>query len=178
MKGKEILEMKRDRLAGEINKLLGEVKIRESTESELMDTYELLVKVLMRKGIKELDSIGKSVNFLTLRFDTEMIMGVNLVRLSVDNEPNLDSIYDPLVQGLAKRLYGVFRKVLVTAEIENNIEALAMELMSTSRKVNSLEKTIIPEYQDLIRYVEERLLEDALENFVRTKYVVSRKEGS
>lgn len=174
-KGKEILEMKRDRLAGEINRLLAEVKVREEAELSLMEAYELLVKVLMRKGVKELESVGRSIMPIIIKYQTSMVMGVNLVSLSVDKGPELDSIYDPLVQGSAKKLFSALLKVLRTAEIENNIELLANELMSTSRKVNSLEKTVIPEYEDLIRYVEERLLEDALENFVRTKHIVSKK---
>jgi V/A-type H+-transporting ATPase subunit D len=174
-KGKEILEMKRDRLAGEINKLLAEVKIREDAEKRLMDTYKLLVEVLMRKGIRDLATFGKSVKPVRLRFGTTMVMGVNMVDVSIEEVPNIDSIYDPLVQGLARKLYECFEMVIKTAVIENNIESLANELMSTSRKVNSLEKTVIPEYENLIRYVEERLLEDALENFVRTKHIVSKK---
>ena len=174
-KGKEILEMKRDRLAGEINKLLSEVKLREEAEKNLMDAYKMFVNVLMRKGIRELITFGKGIKPIKLIFNTNMVMGVNMVEISIGEVPNIDAIYDPLVQGLAKKLYDSFKLIISTAVIENNIELLANELMSTSRKVNSLEKTVIPEYEDLIRYVEERLLEDALENFVRTKHIVSKK---
>lgn len=176
-KGKEILEMKRDRLAGEINKLLGMIKLRRETEDLFMDAYNLLIKVLMRKGIRDLETVAKSVNYVGLRLDTTMIMGINLVKLEVERPPNLDSIYDPLVQGLAKKLYEAFIKMLKAVEIENNIEVLANELMSTSRKVNSLEKIVIPEYESLIRYVEERLLEESLEEFVRTRYIVVKHGG-
>jgi V/A-type H+-transporting ATPase subunit D len=176
-KGKEILEMKRDRLAGEINKLLDLVKLRREAEDLFMDAYKLFIHVLMRKGIRELESIAKGVNYMDIKFDTSMIMGINLVELKVDVPPNLDSIYDPLVQGLAKRFFEAFMSMLKAVVVENNIELLAKELMSTSRKVNSLEKIVIPEYASLIRYVEERLLEEALEEFVRTRYIIVQRHG-
>lgn len=176
-KGKEILEMKRDRLAGEINKLLGMVKLRREAEDLFMEAYRLFVKALMRKGLKDLDTIAKGVNYVKLSLDTSMIMGINLVHMDIQESPNLDSIYDPLVQGAAKKLYEAFVKMLKAVEIENNIELLANELMSTSRKVNSLEKIVIPEYEALIRYVEERLLEEALEEFVRTRYIIVQRGG-
>ena len=176
-KGKDILEMKRDRLAGEINKLLPLVKLRREAEDLFIDAYQLFIKVLMRKGIRELEMQAKGVEYLNLTLDTNMIMGINLVSLNISKPPNLDSLYDPLIQGVAKNLFKAFQKMLEAVQVENNIELLAKELMSTSRKVNSLEKIVIPEYESLIRYVEERLLEEALEEFVRTRYIVVQKGG-
>ena len=174
IKGKEILEMKRDRLAGEINRLLGEVKIRSDMERELREAYSLLIQVLMRIGYKNLRTIAKSVGYMDIKFSTEMVMGINLVRLGVERSVEYTTFYEPLIQALAKKLNEAFKYMVKTAEIENNIEMLALELMSTSRKVNSLEKIVIPQYRETIRYVEERLMEDALGEFVRTKHIVSR----
>ena len=174
VKGKEILEMKRDRLAGEINRLLGEVKVRNDMEEALKEAYKLLIQVLMRKGYKNLKTIAKSVGYMDLDFETEMVMGINLVKLGLKSGVEYTAFYDPLIQALVKKFNEAFRFMLRTAEIENNIEMLALELMSTSRKVNSLEKIVIPQYRETIRYVEERLMEDALEEFVRTKHIVNR----
>ena len=174
VKGKEILEMKRDRLAGEINRLLGEVRVRNDMEEALKDAYKLLIQVLMRKGYKNLKTVAKSVGYMDLDFETEMVMGINLVKLGLKSGVEYTAFYDPLIQALVKKFNEAFRYMLRTAEIENNIEMLALELMSTSRKVNSLEKIVIPQYRETIRYVEERLMEDALEEFVRTKHIVSR----
>lgn len=174
VKGKEILEMKRDRLAGEINRLLGEVKVRNDMERVLGDAYKLLIQVLMRKGYKNLRTMAKSVGYMDLKYSTEMVMGINLVRLDINKGIDYTAFYDPLVQALVKKFNEAFKYMIRTAEIENNIEMLALELMSTSRKVNSLEKIVIPQYRETIRYVEERLMEDALEEFVRTKHIVGR----
>lgn len=174
VKGKEILEMKRDRLAGEINRLLHEVKVRNDMERALNDAYRLLIQVLMRKGYKNLRTIAKSIGYMELGFSTEIVMGINLVKLEVGKSIDYTAFYDPLIQSLVKKFNEAFSYMIRTAEIENNIEMLALELMSTSRKVNSLEKIVIPQYRETIRYVEERLMENALEEFVRTKHIVSR----
>lgn len=176
-KSKEILEMKRDRLAGEINKLLHLVKLRKEAEEKMMEAYKTFIECLLRKGYRDLSVYAKSVNYLRLKLSYKGVMGVNLIEASVDSPPNLNSIYDPLVQATAKKLYEAFIELLKVSEVENNVEILAKELMATSAKVNSLEKIVIPEYEDLIRYIEERLLEEALEDFVRIKFLVSKRGG-
>jgi vacuolar-type H+-ATPase subunit D/Vma8 len=49
------------------------------------------------------------------------------------------------------------------------VERLATELMNTNRKVNALEKVVIPRYKATIRYIEEKLNEQALQEFFVTK---------
>ena len=46
-KGKEVLKMKRDQLAGELNKLLSELTLRNEIEAELMEIYEDAKKALL-----------------------------------------------------------------------------------------------------------------------------------
>ena len=43
--------------------------------------------------------------------------------------------------------------------------------MDTNRKVNALEKVVIPSYKATIRYIEARLSEEALQEFFVTKRV-------
>jgi vacuolar-type H+-ATPase subunit D/Vma8 len=43
--------------------------------------------------------------------------------------------------------------------------------MSTNRKVNALEQIVIPSIANTIRYIEGRLYEEMLEEFIRTKHV-------
>jgi len=174
IKGKEILEMKRDRIAGEINKLLNRVKVRAEAEEMLVGAYEALVKVLMRIGYRDLKAFAESINYIDLSFKTDMVMGISLVDMNIVKDPNINIYSEPLVRDLAIRLFLAFKKILETAVIENNIEVLANELMSTSRKVNSLEKIVIPEYWELIRYIEEKIFEESLSEFVRTKHILSR----
>jgi len=174
-KGKEILEMKRDRIAGELNQLLPEVRKRLEIEDEVMDAYRAFINALIKVGYEEFVNNARVLTGLEVGLKRKLVMGVEEFDIVISKEPEIESIPNPVVQDIARKLYGAFKKLLKLTEIENKIEALAMELMSTARKVNALEKIVIPMYEDLVRYIEERLMEDMLEEFVRTKYIVTRK---
>jgi len=176
-KGKEILEMKRDRIAGELNQLLPEVKKRIEVEDEVMDAYKTFVGALIKVGYEEFVNNARVLANFEVNLKRKLVMGVEEYDIEISKEPDISSIPNPVVQDAARKLYNAFEKMLKLAETENKIEALAMDLMSTARKVNALEKIVIPMYEDLVRYIEERLMEDMLEEFVRTKYIVSKKEG-
>ncbi len=174
-KGKEILEMKRDRLAGEINKLLSQINIRMEVDEKFNNVYRHFLDVLIRRGFEQIKSISNSISNIKIDIKKYSVMGVEVVKLSIVDEPNINAIPDPLIQSFASQLYEAFKLLLKSTEIEVNTEAIALELMSTSRKVNSLEKIVIPMYEELIHYVEERLLEEAIEEFSRTKYIAERR---
>ena len=176
-KGKDILEMKRDRIAGELNQLLPEVRKRIEIEDDMMDAYREFIKALVKVGYEEFINNSRVLTGLEVELKRKLVMGVEEYDVMISKKPEIESIPNPVVQDTARRLYDAFQKLLKLAETENKIEALAMDLMSTARKVNALEKIVIPMYEDLVRYIEERLMEDMLEEFVRTKYIVTRKGG-
>jgi len=176
-KGKEILEMKRDRIAGELNQLLPEVRNRIMVEDELVEAYTSFVNALIKVGIEEFMNNSKVINEFKVRLIRKLVMGVEEFDIEIESEPNVSAIPNPVVQDIAKKLYDAFLKMIKLAETENKIEALALDLMNTARKVNALDKIVIPMYEDLVRYIEDRLMEDMLEEFVRTKYIVTRKKG-
>jgi len=176
IKGKEILEMKRDRIAGELNQLLPEVRKRISIEDKFMDAYKSFVNALIKVGIDEFRNNAKVLNYTDVKLIRKLVMGVEEYDIDMVSEANINAIPNPVVQDVAKKLYSAFKDMVKLAETENKIEALALDLMNTARKVNALEKIVIPMYEDLVRYIEERLMEDMLEEFVRTKYVVTHKE--
>jgi len=177
-KGKEILEMKRDRIAGELNQLLPEVRNRIVVEDELMEAYNAFVNALIKVGIEEFMNNSKVVSEFKVRLIRKLVMGVEEFDIEIESEPNVSAIPNPVVQDIAIKLYNAFLKMMKLAETENKIEALALDLMNTARKVNALDKIVIPMYEDLVRYIEDRLMEDMLEEFVRTKYIVTRKKGA
>jgi|Deesub1362B_J571_1020462.scaffolds.fasta_scaffold00003_455 V/A-type H+-transporting ATPase subunit D len=174
-KGKEILEMKRDRLAGDINKLLPELRRRPELEKEFTKLYKELMKAIASRGITEFESAGKAVNPMETKYLEKSIMGVIQPEISIAREPNIDMILSPVIIDIAKKFYKIFNALLELSIIEAKVERIAIELMDTNRKVNALEKIVIPAYEELIRYIEDRLMEEDLEEFVRTKYIISRQ---
>ncbi len=174
-KSTEILEMKRDKVASELNKYLGQLGKREEAEKKIMETYTKFVKALVNVGHEEFTSASMVVSKMKTRLHRHLVMGIEEYDVEIVEPPSVESIPNLVVKEVANEFYKVFMEMLEVAIIENKIEALAYDLMNTARKVNALQKIIIPSYQDLIRYIEERIMEEELSEFVRTKFIVDKK---
>ena len=103
-------------------------------------------------------------------------MGIEEYDVELVSPPNVEAIPNPAIKELAIEFHKVFMDLLEMSVVENKIEALAYDLMNTARKVNALQKIIIPSYEELIKYIEERIMEEELSEFVRTKFIVERRE--
>jgi len=68
-RGKELLEMKRDNLAAETNKLMVKVATRKEFEQKLMKAYETLRTAYMSLGYSELQSQAPRSNLWKLEPD-------------------------------------------------------------------------------------------------------------
>ena len=174
-KSTEILEMKRDKVASELNKYLGQLGKREEAEKKIMESYAKFVKALVNVGHEEFNSASMVVSRMETKLHRQLVMGIEEYDVEIVKPPSVESIPNLVVKEVANEFYKVFMEMLEVAIIENKIEALAYDLMNTARKVNALQKIIIPSYQDLIRYIEERIMEEELSEFVRTKFIVDRK---
>lgn len=165
----EILKMKRDHIAGEVNKLLQKIEARQEMEKKLMKVYEEIKLIFVEQGYSGALSFSFTVSEAKVNIRTVNIMGVNVVKICLEKLPNLDSIPSLLARETAEKFSKLLKEILSIAETEHQIEALAKELMIINRKVNALEKVVIPNFQQLINNVEEKLEEENLEEFFRAK---------
>ncbi len=175
-KSTQILEMKRDKVASELNRLLPLLKGREEIESRFTEVYKKFVKVLVDQGYEEFRSSSMVVPKVETRLQRRLIMGIEEYDVELVSPPNVEAIPNPAIKELAIEFHKVFMELLEMSVVENKIEALAYDLMNTARKVNALQKIIIPSYEELIKYIEERIMEEELSEFVRTKFIVERRE--
>jgi len=170
-KGQELLKMKRDHLASETNKLLSKLAERNELDRQLMEAYENLKAAYLNIGFSALDSQAATVNEMGVRVRPRSIMGVIVPEVVIEKKADIGSISSPSAYKAASKLNGIMEKLIQLAEAESRLESIAYELMMTNRKVNSLERVLIPELIELIRYVEGRLEEESLEEFFRAKCV-------
>ncbi|MCP8310597.1 MAG: V-type ATP synthase subunit D [Candidatus Methylarchaceae archaeon HK02M1] len=170
-KGKEILEMKREQLAGEINHLLAEVKIRGELEKGIMDSYEHLKKAHSMLGYQNLQSMALTVSQINVSGLTYSVMGVVVPELRIEKEIDISNVPSGIAYEAAEKLSKLLRKIIRLGESEAKIEKLVDEFMSTNRKVNALDQIVIPSISSSIRYIEGRLYEEMLEEFIRTKHI-------
>ena len=62
-------------------------------------------------------------------------------------------------------------------EISGSVWRVAAELERTQRRVNALERLLIPKYQAAIQRIQSALDEQERESFTRTKRVKEQREG-
>jgi V/A-type H+-transporting ATPase subunit D len=166
-----ILEMKRDRLAAELNSLLQEFTQRQKTEKQLMEIYADLKIALATLGYSAVFSTGLAVSKMIVEVNSVSIMGAIVPRITIKKKPPIDSIKNIGLHQVAEKQLKLIGELLSMAQIEASIERVAHELMKVNRKVNALEKVIIPTYERQIRYIEDLLFDEELEDFARIKHV-------
>jgi H(+)-transporting ATP synthase subunit D len=169
--GKDVLEMKRDRLAGELSSQIKDLEGRKILEAELMEAYAKFKDVLTNSGYEAVASSAWSISKIETEVAKASVMGVPLPRIMVTKRSSADSIQDMGLYQVAAKLQALIVDLLSLAQTEANIERISYELMMINRKVNALEKTVIPEYERKISYIQDLLFDEDLEGFVEIKHV-------
>jgi V/A-type H+-transporting ATPase subunit D len=167
----DILKMKRDRLAAELNGLLNELTHRRKAEEQLSDIYTDLKTALATLGYSTVFSEALGISKMKVELNTISIMGAIVPKIVVKEKPSLDSIENLSLYKVAEKQLKLIDELLTVAQIEASIERVAYELMKVNRKVNALEKVIIPDYERQIKTIENLLFDEELEEFARVKHV-------
>lgn len=171
--GYRLLSMKRDELTSKLTSFLEQLKavrreIMERAEAIFLRfrrTYAVLgpdkieAGASLMRGITEIDVLPIS------------IMGVLVPRVKVMEYARVRDRCDPIVREQILKLRELFGDLIKITELEMKIEIVAQELERTNRIVNALEKIIIPELEGLAKYIEERIEEEDLEEFIRVKLI-------
>jgi len=177
-RGKELLQMKRDNLAAETNRLLAKVGKRHEFDKRLMNAYETLKVAYMTLGYSQVKSEASTVGLLEVRVRPRSVMGVIVPEIVPGKKPTITSVTNASSYAAAEKLSALMGELLEIAEAEGRIESIAQELMMTNRKVNALERVLIPKLVELIRYIDGRLEEETLEEFFRAKRVKAVIRGA
>jgi V/A-type H+-transporting ATPase subunit D len=98
-------------------------------------------------------------------------MGVRYPSMRIMSKPQVEGELDITLSQAADRVLGILERLIQLAEFEARVERIADELGKTNRKVNALENTIIPSYQQVIKFIEDKLDEESLEELVRMKLI-------
>lgn len=167
--GLSILKLKRDRLAEEFNSLLKQMGRRDKAEEQLMNIYSGFKLALARIGDSETHSAAYSTSRMKVKVLERPIMNVAIPKILVEEKPILSIVGDLSLHQAGVRLQGIIEELLEIACIETGIERLAYELTLVNRKINAIEKTVIPVYQDQVKYIEAFLSDEELEDFTRIK---------
>jgi len=172
-RGTEFLKLKRDHLAKELTTSIELLKGRRSRLlEELRVAYRAVTAAYISLGPTEVQSQAKSIKSrLELEVLPRSIMGVRYPYIKVEKEPQITGELDITLSEAAEKVLSVLDDILQLAENEARAERIADELGKTNRKVNALENTIIPSYRGIIKFIQDKLDEEALEELVRMKLI-------
>ena len=178
-RGTEFLKLKRDQLAKELTESLGVLKGRRGLLlGNLEEAYSALTAAYLSLGPMEVQSQTRSIkNTLELEVLPRSVMGVVYPTVRIKATPEIAAELDITLAHAAEKVYEIIEELIKLAEFEERVERIANELGSTSRKVNALENMVLPDMRYIIKFIEDKLDEEAMEELVRMKLIGGAKKS-
>lgn len=180
--GYDLLEQKREILVMELMRTVEQVKILERDLNKRIETaYPALKRMLIVVGRERADKLSKNVRY---RFDIEekrvSVAGMNLPSLQV-HMPSIELKYSPAnsfaeCDETVVEFFELLKILTELAAVRTIAWRLAREVRKTQRRVNALEKQVIPTARETKVFIEAALEERDRESFFSSK-LLKRKAG-
>jgi V/A-type H+-transporting ATPase subunit D len=190
-RGYDLLERKRQILVMELmDKMEAARGIQEEVREAMAEAFASLKKAARAAGserlLRETCGIGGGYS---VRIRTHSVMGVRVPEVNFESEVK-EFPFGLLGGGsgadeVRRQFQEALELIARLAEVENAVLRLAHEVKRTQRRVNALENTFIPDYEETLDYIGESLEERDREELVimkkvkqmqqRDKEVASRK---
>jgi V/A-type H+-transporting ATPase subunit D len=155
------------------------VDFQERVETALAEAYRTLERAVMEMGKLKVSALSSAVNIsaeITLK--QRRVMGV---RLPVVETSFLERApyYSPMgtsfwIDNSVEQFKEALQAMGRLAELKISIIRLAAEVRKTIRKVNALEKIAIPDLEDTVGFIQNRLEENEREMMILMKMVKNR----
>jgi len=180
IEGHTLLDEKRRILINELTSIVHIVdRIQREVDSALEDAYRLVDKTTVIMGRKRLEELSFSIDIKTsLSISERRVMGVSLpiIDMNVKENPPYYSAREVSfhVDEIIIRFKEVLKLITQLAEKKIALIRIAKEVQKTIRKVNALEKIYLPFYETSVKYIIDRLDEDAREAFSMLKLIKER----
>ncbi len=179
--GYDILDKKRKALIGQYNaKINQRNELNKIVNLCIKDVKKNIKKAIVTTGEDRLKSIALSVPLdesITLK--EKKFMQTKIFEIDFDSK-KLDLSYslnltNSLFDEALLSLNDLKEKVYKLAELDTTIKNLDTEIKKTSKKVNSLEKVQIPNYEAIIKSISSQIEEREREEFSKTKMIKDKK---
>lgn len=180
--GHDLLEQKRQVLMMEMVKHIDSAKdLQDNVIRVFENAYLALQRANISLGIDTVEDIARSVpvtDEIVVRLRS--VMGVEIPDID-----EIDSTIKPSYSligstGAMDEAYLAFRNVLgmllMLAEVETSVYRLAVQIRKTHRRVNALEKVVIPSSKAESAFINSVLEEGDREDFVRMKIAKGNRE--
>lgn len=178
--GHALLDEKRRILVNELTSIVHIVdRIQREVDNALKQAYGIVDRAVVIMGRKRLEELSLSIDIRTnLAISERRVMGVSLpvIDMKIKENPPYYSPYDVsfYVDEVVIKFKEALKLITQLAEKKIALIRVAKEVQKTIRKVNALEKIYLPFYEDSVKYISDRLDEDAREAFSMLKLIKER----
>lgn len=181
-KGRDLLEQKRTILLMELTGKIREAReLQRDLELVFSDAYFSLQMAGLSVGIDNVEELAYSVpevQDFTIRLHS--VMGVEIPKVDPMEKPPVPCYSFLGTSGALDAAYSRAQDVLALiarlAEVETSVYRLAVQIRKTFRRVNALEKVVIPSNRKTLAWIANVLEENDREDFMRMK--MARKNTS
>ena len=178
--GYELLEQKREILVIELMRKLEQVKMLErELDARIATAYPALKRMLVVVGRERADKLAQNVSYrFELREKQVIAAGMRLPSLEI-RFPNADIKYSPMnsfaeCDETVIEFFEVLKICTELAALRTITWRLAREVRKTQRRVNALEKMVIPTANETRAYIES-VLEERDRDFFFTSKLLKKK---
>ncbi|MDR2193172.1 MAG: V-type ATP synthase subunit D [Treponema sp.] len=180
--GYDLLEQKREILVMELMRKVEEVKLLErELDAAVENAYPALKRMLITVGRERADKIAGSIRYpFDIREKRFQVAGMNLPGLDV-RLPEAELKYSP-ENSFAEcdetviQFFNLLKVLTNLAAVRTIAWRLAREVRKTQRRVNALEKMVIPTARETKAYIESSLEERERDSFFTSK-LLKKKAG-
>ena len=178
--GYELLEQKREILVMELMNLVEKVKLLEQKiNSKVKEAYPELKKMMVTVGGDRVERIPKAIHYDFVITEKPVVLaGMSFNSLDVElPKKQLFYSYTDSFANTDKVMSDFFDLLALLTEmasIRTIVWRLAAEVKKTQRRVNALDKMVIPQNRETKKYIESVLEERERENVFVLKNLKSR----
>ena len=180
--GHDLLEQKREILVRELMQKLGQVKLLErDLDARTATAYPCLKRMLVVVGRERAAKLAQNISYrFELREKQVTAAGMKLPGLEI-RLPNVELKYSPAnsfaeCDETVLEFFNLLRILTELAGVRTIAWRLAREVRKTQRRVNALEKMVIPTARETKTYIESALEEKDRESFFTSK-LLKKKAG-
>ena len=180
LQGYDLLEKKREILVIELLKRMDELGLLEKEIQALTDkAYAHLRKMLLAVGRERALALSsKPVRSISLKTMSVSVSGMNLPTIAAEAGPpvlnysfiNSFAVCDETVIEFSELL----QKLAAAAGLRSIVWRLAREVKKTQRRVNALDKMVIPRSGEVVKFIESTLEERDRESLFAVKLLKQR----
>jgi len=181
LEGYDLLEQKREILVMELMQKVEQVKILErDLDSRISTAYPALKRMLIAVGRERADKLSRNIHYnYELREKTVNIAGMSLLGLEI-KLPEAELKYSPAnsfaeCDETVLEFFELLKILTELAAVRTIAWRLAREVRKTQRRVNALEKMVIPSARETRVYIESALEEKDRDAFFVSKLL--KKKG-